>query len=225
MSWRTESSQMTSTSGLSRIVNSAAVGDKADDGLSLHSAHRTSHSQLLYPQQTHYSSSNYSAVAVTSSGSTLLNSTSVDNSISATEKRVGNVSNNDKRVLDGLHRLRPTPTAPSMFATSSSLDSPHSTTLELPPWPPSPLPEDTRKRNWFAVYDPALDPKKSKGKDIIYRYDGRPETVPGTVNPAPLGVKDPRIEARKTGKELTGRGMRKCRSTFYTLEWEVSPSS
>jgi hypothetical protein len=221
MSWRAESSQMASTS---RTVNSAAVGDKADDGLSLHSAHRTSQSQLPYPQQIHYSSTNYSAVAVASGGSTLLNSTSVDNSLSATEKRVGNVSNNEKRVLDGLHRSRPTPTAPSMFATSS-LDSPHSTALELPPWPPSPLPEDTRKRNWFAVYDPALDPKKSKGKDIIYRYDGRPETVPGTVNSAPLGVKDPRIEARKAGKELTGRGMRKCRSAFYTLQWEVSATS
>ena len=224
MSWRAESTQMASTSGLSRIVNSAAVGDKADDGLSLHSAHRTSHSQPLYPQQTLYSSSNYSTAAVASGGSTLLNSTSVDNSLSATEKRVGNVSNNDKRVLDGLYRSRPTPTAPSMFATSS-LDSPHSTALELPPWPPSPLPEDARKRNWFAVYDPALDPKKSKGKDIIYRYDGRPETVPGTVNPVPLGIKDPRIEARKAGKELTGRGMRKCRSTFYTLAWEVSATS
>jgi hypothetical protein len=87
------------------------------------------------------------------------------------------------------------------------------------------LPEETRKRNWFAVYDPALDPKKSKGKEIIYRYDGRPETVPGAVNSVPLEVKDPRIEARKAGKDLTGRGMRKCRPAFYTLEWEVSTAS
>jgi hypothetical protein len=38
-----------------------------------------------------------------------------------------------------------------------------------------------------------------------------------------LEVKDPRLEAKRIGKDLTGRGMRKCRATFYTLEWEVGP--
>jgi len=147
----------------------------------------------------------------------------MSDSSQSNEKRASNILNVEKRVMDGLQRAglpsRPTPTAPSMFALPSS--SPHSTTLELPAWPPPPQPEETRKRNWFAVYDPTLDPKKSKGKDIIYRYDGRPETVPGAVNTTPFEVKDPRIEARKLGKDLTGRGMRKCRLAFYTLEWEV----
>lgn len=83
------------------------------------------------------------------------------------------------------------------------------------PWPPSG--DEGRKKNWFAVYDPALDPKRSRGKDIIYRYDGIAE-----AGQQELIIKDPRIEARKNGKELIGRGMRKARSTLYTLEWEVS---
>lgn len=224
MSWPSQSLQTASTSSLSRQTISQAGGSNDNsDGLGLDSAHRLSQSQHYHPHQNQYSLTSSSNSSGHGSSSTLLNSTSGDNSLQGSEKRVGNVLNNDKRVMDGLHRAslasRPTPTAPSMFAASSS--PPHSTSLELPPWPPSPQPEETRKRNWFAVYDPALDPKKSKGKDIIYRYDGKPETVPGAVNTTPFEVKDPRIEAKKLGKDLTGRGMRKCRSAFYTLEWEV----
>lgn len=135
------------------------------------------------------------------------------------QRRVGNESNNDEGVNNYqnnhsqrvLSRGLP-PTAPSLFTSSSS--PPHPTNLQVPPWPP-PV-EEPRRKNWFAVYDPQLDPKKSRGKEIIYRYDGR--TEPGQPE---LEVMDPRLEARRNGKDLTGRGMRKCRATFYTLEWEV----
>ena len=69
------------------------------------------------------------------------------------------------------------------------------------------------------MYDPSLDAKKSKGKELMYRYDGRIEVNGEMVE---VKVKDPRVEAKKQGKDLAGRGMRKLRATFYTLEWEVS---
>lgn len=108
--------------------------------------------------------------------------------------------------------LRGPPTAPSLFSSSQPLQ------LEIPAWPPPP--EEPRKRNWFAVYDPNLDPKRSRGKEIIFRYDGRVE--PGQRE---LEIRDPRLVAKKAGKDLTGRGMKKWRELFYTLEWEYDNNS
>ena len=70
------------------------------------------------------------------------------------------------------------------------------------------------------MYDPALDPKRSKGKDVIYRYDGKalygePEVV----------VQDPRLEPRAQGKDLGARGVRKFRPLLYPLIYEVRVGS
>ncbi|KAG8814852.1 histone methyltransferase set1, partial [Serendipita sp. 399] len=139
------------------------------------------------------------------------------------------VGNEEERVMDysthSQHGSRsfgrgPPPTAPSMFASAlpTSTQPLPSTEYQPPAWPP--ILEEPRKKNWLAIYDPSLDPKKSKGKEIIYRYDGKVEH-----GQPELEVKDPRLEARKNGKDLTGRGMRKCRLAFYTLEWEYDPNS
>jgi len=84
----------------------------------------------------------------------------------------------------------------------------------IPEWPP-PV-EEPRRRNWYAIYDPALDPKRAKGKDVIYRYDGKaPYGEPEIV------VQDPRLEPRAQGKDLSARGVRKFRPLLYPLTYEV----
>jgi len=88
----------------------------------------------------------------------------------------------------------------------------------IPEWPP-PV-EEPRRRNWYTIYDPALDPKRSKGKDIIYRYDGKsPYGEPEIV------VQDPRLEPRAQGKDLGARGVRKFRLQLYPLIYEVRVGS
>ena len=84
----------------------------------------------------------------------------------------------------------------------------------IPEWPP-PV-EEPRRRNWYAIYDPVLDPKRSKGKDVIYRYDGKaPYGEPEII------VQDPRLEPRAQGKDLCARGVRKLRLLLYPLAYEV----
>lgn len=64
------------------------------------------------------------------------------------------------------------------YATNSSTSASNpsdANELVLPAWPPPP--SEPQKKNWFAVYDPALDPKKSKGKEIIYRCSYAPQTL------------------------------------------------
>ena len=85
--------------------------------------------------------------------------------------------------------VRGPPTAPSLFSSSQPPQ------LQIPAWPPTP--EEPRRRNWLAVYDPNLDPKRSRGKEIILRYDGRVD------NGQPeLEIRDPRLVAMKAGKGL-----------------------
>ena len=80
--------------------------------------------------------------------------------------------------------------------------------------------EEPRRRNWYAIYDPALDPKRSKGKDVIYRYDGKaPYGEPEIV------VQDPRLEPKAQGKDLCARGVRKFRPLLYPLTYEVCVDS
>ena len=76
--------------------------------------------------------------------------------------------------------------------------------------------EEPRRKNWYAIYDPTLDPKRSKGKEVIYRYDGKaPYGEPEII------VQDPRLEPKVQGKDLGARGVRKFRPQLYPLIYEV----
>jgi len=114
------------------------------------------------------------------------------------------------------------PIFPQIFLTHSSTCLRSADTIQptqralspIPEWPP-PV-EEPRRRNWYAIYDPALDPKRSKGKDVIYRYDGKaPYGEPEIV------VQDPRLDPRVQGKDLCARGVRKFRPLLYPLTYEV----
>jgi hypothetical protein len=209
MSWRRErdapSLPSRAPDGIERGVVHGADGP----------AHRSSQrSQHSHSQSSSSSSHTHFSTAHAPSTSTSSSSyTPVDH-----QNRVGTNTSAEERVSDHLINNThgaifrgPVPTAPSLFTSSSP---PRPTELQLPPWPPPQ--EQTPKRNWFVIYDPSLDPKKSRGKELLYRHDGRAE-----YGAPEIEVKDPRLEAKRLGKDLTGRGMRKCRTAFYTLEWEV----
>lgn len=213
MSWRRErdASSLPSRApdGIDRGVVHAADG----------AAHRSSQrSQHFHSQSSSSSSHTHFSTAHAPSTSTSSSSyTPVDH-----QNRVGTNTSAEQRVSDHLSNNTynvaargQVPTAPSLFASSSP---PRPTELQVPPWPPPP--EEDAKPNLFAVYDPYLDPKKSRGKHPIYRENGRTEY--GTPE---IEVKDPRLEAKRNGKDLTGRGTRTCRPTFYTLEWEYDQFS
>ncbi|KAG9056786.1 histone methyltransferase set1 [Serendipita sp. 407] len=199
---------------------------------SQHEHHRTNTSTLVVDSSNGNRSNdlfaNANAPIVTGTSTTVPVADRAGNRVENEEQRVLDYSTNSQHgPLRSFGRGGPPPTAPSLFtsatatASSSSLPPPpssHSTELQKPSWPP--ILEEPRKKNWFVLYDPNLDPKKSRGKDIIYRYDGKVDH-----GQPELEIKDPRLEAKKIGKDLTGRGMRKCRLAFYTLEWEYDSNS